>query len=231
MITNVNHPLLPFINLLKHSPINMINNLLVIVVVAEVTIFKDSHENLAINFVLTLVQILAQDIIITTFLKTFQHIMIVIDPVMINITKTPLHDHFTILAPITIQHHLVVHINLNFVLVNASLAIITPPLYAINHHTVLLLNYVLIAIEIDLALTQEITQILNIFLLSIFLNNQLPIFIVLPQQNLNLKYLYLPSTSSCSQSSNIQANAITPSTWFVNLYIFKPPEYTLYHQK
>ena len=38
--------------------------------------------------------------------------------------------------------------------------------------------------------------------------------------------MYHSNTSSCSQSSDNQANAITPSTWFVNLYIFKPPEDT-----
>ena len=41
--------------------------------------------------------------------------------------------------------------------------------------------------------------------------------------------MYHPNTSSCSQSStlsNNHANAITPSTWSVNLYYFKPPEET-----
>ena len=38
-----------------------------------------------------------------------------------------------------------------------------------------------------------------------------------------------PNTSSCSQSStlsNNHANAITPSIWFVSLYLFKSPEDT-----
>ena len=38
--------------------------------------------------------------------------------------------------------------------------------------------------------------------------------------------MYHPNTSSCYQSSNSNANAITPSTWFVNLYILKPTEDT-----
>ena len=32
--------------------------------------------------------------------------------------------------------------------------------------------------------------------------------------------MYHPNSSSYSQNSNKHANAITPSTWFVNLYIF-----------
>ena len=40
--------------------------------------------------------------------------------------------------------------------------------------------------------------------------------------------MYHPNTSSsqCSSLSNDQPNAITPSIWFVNLYIFKPIENT-----
>ena len=34
--------------------------------------------------------------------------------------------------------------------------------------------------------------------------------------------MYHPITSSCSQRSNTQANAIISSAWFVNLYSFKP---------
>ena len=36
--------------------------------------------------------------------------------------------------------------------------------------------------------------------------------------------MYNPKTSPCSQISNNHANAITSSTWLVNLYTFKPPE-------
>ena len=46
--------------------------------------------------------------------------------------------------------------------------------------------------------------------------------------------MYHPNISSCSQSStlsNHHANAITLSTWFVNLYIFKPPENTSFPSK
>ena len=48
------------------------------------------------------------------------HIMIVIDLDIINITKTPPHAHFILLAPISIQPHLVVHLNVFLVLVFVS---------------------------------------------------------------------------------------------------------------
>ena len=41
--------------------------------------------------------------------------------------------------------------------------------------------------------------------------------------------IYHPNSSSSSQNSKNHANVITSSTWFVNLYIFKPhedPHYT-----
>ena len=162
---------------------------LVIVVVAIVTIIKDSHENLVIYPALTLVQILAQNYIITTHIKTKLQKMIVIDLVMINIIKTPPHVHYTLLALLIIQPHIVVYINLTLVLVNALLLIRIPLLDPINHHVVLLLNHSQIAIEVDLILTQGIIRILNTKLLWTLLNSQLPIFIILPEQNLNLKLL------------------------------------------
>ena len=113
---------------------------------------------------------------------------------LIGTDNSQLNTHIILLAPNTIQHHLVVHINLALVLVNGPLAIITPLLDAINHHFFLLLSHVLIAIEIDLSLTQEITLILNINLISIFLNNQLPIFIILPQRNPILKSICIIQT-------------------------------------
>ena len=112
--------------------------------------------------------------------------MIIIDLDMINITKTP-HVQITLLALLFFQPHLVININLTLVLANAPLAKTIPLLDAINHHTALLLNPVPIAIEVDLTLSQRFIQIPNINLLSIFLNNQFPIFIILPQQNLLLK--------------------------------------------
>ena len=111
--------------------------LLVTAVVAIVIIIEDSHENLAINPVLIPVQILAQDIIITTLVKTSLQIMIVIDLDMIKITKTP-HVHITLLALKLIQPHLVVHIKLTIVLANALLAVTIPLLDPLNHHTALL---------------------------------------------------------------------------------------------
>ena len=62
----------------------MTNKRLVTTVVAMVTIIEDSHENFAINTVLILVQVLAQDIIITTLLRTHLHIMIVNCSVLAN---------------------------------------------------------------------------------------------------------------------------------------------------
>ena len=65
--------------------------------------------------------------------------------------------------------------------------ITVPLLDLINHHTALLLNHVPIAIEADLTPTRRIIQIPTSSLLSILLNNQFPIFITPPQQNLFLK--------------------------------------------
>ena len=163
-----------------HLPIRMTIKLPVTAVVAIVTTIKNSHENLAINPVLNPVQILAQDTIIITLLRTIPHIMIVIDPDMINITKTR-HVHFSLLAPVIFQTHLVVLINLTLVLTNAPLVIIIPRFYA------LLLNHVLIAFNDDLTLTKATVQIPITNLLSILLNNQFLIFIILPQKNLNLE--------------------------------------------
>ena len=186
-----------------------------------VTIIEDSHENFTINPVLILVQIPAQDIIITTLLKTTLHIMIVIDLDMINITKTP-HVHITLLPPIIIQPQLVVHINLTLVLANAPLAIIIPLLDAIYQHTALLLNLLLIAIEADLTLTQGIIQIPK--KPTVNLTQPVPSIHHSPTTESKFEMnMYHPNTS---QRSKNQANAITSSTWFVNLYIFKPPEDT-----
>ena len=92
----------------------MIIKLLVTAFVAIVSVIENSLENLAISPVLIPVQILSQDIIITTVLKTIPHIMIVTHLTLNNITETP-HIHNTLLTPIIIQPHLVVHINLTFV--------------------------------------------------------------------------------------------------------------------
>ena len=165
----------------------MIIKLLVTAAVAIVTNIEDSHENRAINPVPILAQISAQVFITTTLLKTISHIMIVTDLVMINIIKTPPHVHFILLAPIIIQPHLVVHINLTLVRVKAPLAIITHLLDAKKHPIALLLNHVLIDIEADLTRTQGIVQIPITNLLSILLNHQFLIFIILPEQNLNSK--------------------------------------------
>ena len=188
-------------------------------VVAIVIIIVDSYENLAISPRLILVQILAHNIIITTLLKTTLHIMLVIDLDMTNITVIP-QLHITLLAHIFIQPHLVVHINLTLVLANAPLGTTIPVLDAIKHHTALLLNNVPIAIEADLTLTQEIIQIPNVYLLNL---TQQPDPNTHHSSSIEPKFeinMYHPHTSSCSQRSNNEANAITPATWFVNLYIF-----------
>ena len=125
-----------------------------------ITSIEDSHENLAINPVLILDQILAQDFIINTLLKTTLNFVIVINLAMINIT-TPPHVHITLLALIKFQPHLVVLIKLTLVLAIATLAIQFLLLDAINHHTALLLIHVLFAIEADFTLTQGIIQIPN----------------------------------------------------------------------
>ena len=75
----------------------MILKLLVVVVVVIVTIIEVSHENLAMNPILILVQNLAQDINITTLLKTTLQIMIVIALLMTTTLQTP-HVHITLLA-------------------------------------------------------------------------------------------------------------------------------------
>ena len=202
--------------------------LLGIVVVAKLTIIEDSHENLAINPGLILVQIFVQDVTITTLLRTIPDIMIVIDLDMINLTKTPPHAHIIILALILIQPPLVTDINLTFVPMNALLAIRTLLLDAINHHTALLLNHALIATEAAFTLTRGIIQIPTQYKPTINLTQQ-PVPNIQHSSSTEPKFelnMYYPNTSSCSQSSNNQANAITPSTWFVNLYIFKPPEDT-----
>ena len=204
----------------------MTTKLLVTAVVAAVIIIEGSQENLAIIPVLILVQILAQDIIITTLLKTTLHIMIVIDLDMTNITKTP-HVHIILLALIIIQPQLVVQLNLTLFFVNAPLAITIPLLDAINHHTALLLNHIPIAIEADLTLCQEFIQLSNTNLLSILLNNQFSIVITLPPQEKNM---YHPNNSSCFRRSNNLANAITPSTWFINLYFLHHLKKPLYLQ-
>ena len=176
----------------------MITKLLVILVVAIVTIIEDSQENLAAVFVLTLAQILVQDNIITTPLNIILHTMIVIDLVIIKNTKTLFHVHIILLASIILQHLLLVHINLTLHLVNAPLAIIIPLSDAINHHSVLLLNYVLITIEVDLTLTQEITQILNINLISHLTQQPTPNIHQSPSTEPKFEInMYHPNTSSC----------------------------------
>ena len=159
----------------------------VIAFVAIVTILEDSDENLAINPILILAQIHAQDIILTTRLGTNIHITIVIDLGMINKTKTPPHVFSINLALNILQPRLVVHINLTFVLGNAPLAIKTPLLDDINHPIALLVNHLLIDIETDLTRTHEFIQIPITNLLSIALNNQFLIFIIPYQHILNLK--------------------------------------------
>ena len=149
--------------------------------------------------------------------------MIIIDLDMINITKTP-HVQITLLALLFFQPHLVININLTLVLANAPLAKTIPLLDAINHHTALLLNPVPIAIEVDLTLSQRFIQIPKINLPINLSQQPVPNFhhSSSTEPTFEIK-IYHPQTSSCSQGSNNQANAITPSIWFVNLYLFEPP--------
>ena len=170
--------------------------LLVTVVVAIVTILEDSHEKPG----LILDQILVQNVIITTLLRTMFLIMIVIDLDMINKTKLLLTLKIVILALILIQPDLVVNINLTLVPVNALLTIKSLVLEAINHHTAVLLNHALIATEAALTITNGIIQMPNINLLSILLNNQIPIFISLSlsKQPTFERKMYHPNTSTCS---------------------------------
>ena len=78
-------------------------------------------------------------------------------------------------------HPLEVHIYI-LVRVNALLATLTPLSVDIHLHIVLLLNHVLIAAEVDHTLTQKTTQIFNVNLLLILLNNLHQFFITLFQQ-------------------------------------------------
>ena len=154
------------------------------------------------------------------------HTMIVIDLGMTNIITNLLPNHIILPhVPIITLPLLVVHSNITLVLANAPLAITTPLLNDITLPTVLLLNHVMIAIVVDRHHFQNYTLIFNINPLLTLLNRLLHSFIIILLRNPTL--MYQPNTSSQYPSlSNEHANAITPSTWFVNLYIFKPIEDT-----
>ena len=84
-----------------------------------------------------------------------------------------LHEHMILLAHITILYPLVAHIKITLVLVNASLVVKSPLLDDTNHHIVLLLNLVLIAIEVYQTQNLKITPTIITNPLLISLNNQL----------------------------------------------------------
>ena len=84
-----------------------------------------------------------------------------------------LHEHMILLAHFTILYPLVAHIKITLVLVNASLVVKSPLLDDTNHHIVLLLNHVLIAIEVDQTQSLKTTPTIITNPLLISLNNQL----------------------------------------------------------
>ena len=90
---NLDHLLLPFLNILKRRIVHITTKLLIIVVEVPVTTFSISLENLDANLVLTLVQTLARNILIPTLFITVLVIMIKIDLVMINIIAILLTEH------------------------------------------------------------------------------------------------------------------------------------------
>ena len=106
------------------------------------------------------------------------------------------------------------------------LATITLLLDAIIHHTVPLLNQANRSRSRSHSTSRknsksQYKRTINLTQQPTFNNHHSPP--TEPKFKINM---YHSNTSSCSQSSDNQANAITPSTWFVNLYIFKPPEDT-----
>ena len=147
---------------------------------------------------------------------------------LIGTDNSQLNTHIILLAPITIQHHLVVHINLALVLVNGPLAI---------YHNSPFRRY-------ESPLRPSPKPRSDRYLIRsqsnsrYYANSQYKPNINLPQQpppnihhspSMEPKFkmiMYHQNTSSCSQCSKIQAKAITPSTWFVNFYLSKPPEDT-----
>ena len=113
------------------------------------------------------------------------------------------------------------------VLVNAHLVVLTPLLNDTTLHNALLLNHVMIATVVDHIRTPKTTLI---FKPSINLTHPSTPLIQCnsptePKFEINM---YNPTTYSSHYPSlsTEHANAIKPSTWFVNLYIFKPIEDT-----
>ena len=130
--------------------------LLVTAVVAMVIIIEDSHENLAINPVLTLVQLLAQDFIITTFIfsnhspycdrsrsRFDQHYK---NSSRSNYSSRPYNNSTSSHSPYKLYPRSL----------NAPLSITIPLSDAINHHTALLLNQVPIPFKPIALLLKEV---------------------------------------------------------------------------
>ena len=170
---NLNHLLRSSTNISKHPPLNEITKLLVTVVEVIVITNEDSLEILDINLLLIHARILVQNIIIFTPLITFLPTMIVTNLAMANIMKILLHDHIILSAKTIVQRPLVAHINLTIVLANTLLVITTPPLDAIKHHIIFILNHVMTATAVALTLIQNNTNIIKTNPLLTLPNNPL----------------------------------------------------------
>ena len=185
---------------------------------------------LDIDLVLTRARILALDTMMNLTLITILLITTVIDLDMTNIiTKTPRNHSLLLHVHIMVLPLLVVHLNNILVLVNVPLVIITPPLNDAILLTALLPNHVKISIVVDhIQIQKNYSQ----FQYKPSINLTHPFTPPLhsnpstePKFEINM---YQPTTfaSQYSSFSTEHANAITPSTWFANLYIFKPSEDT-----
>ena len=224
---NLDHQLLPFINILKHPKINITLSIFDTVVEVTVTLIVDFLVTQDINLVL----IHAQNLILDTMINPTPIIillsMIVIVLGMITIITNLLLEHiFLLIVHTKFLPLLVVHPNIILVLVNVPLVIITLLLNDINSHTVLLLTHVLIVTVVDR------TQLQKTFQYKPSVNLTQPSSPILRNNSFTepkfeiIMYHNNTSSSQFPSLCNGHADATTPSTWFVNLYIFKPIEDT-----
>ena len=128
-LKNLNHnldpQLLPFINILKHPPINL--NKFATIAEVTLTLAVDILVIPDINLVLTRAHILVLDTMINLTLIIILPISTVINLDMKNIIFNPPSNHILLLhVHIIILPRLVVHPIIILVLVNAPLVIITP---------------------------------------------------------------------------------------------------------
>ena len=205
-------------------------NLNILATVVEVIIFltEDLLVTLDSDLVLTRACILVLDTMMNLTPITVLLITTVIDLDITNIITKTNTNHTLLHVRIIILSLLVVHLNITFVLVNAPLVIITPPLNDTTLLTALLLNHVTIAIVVDHIQTPRTTLNFNVNPLLILLTHLHHLFKVILLRNPNLKLICTNPLLLLHNTPHSPLNMLTllPSTWFVNLDIFKPSEDT-----